>query len=190
MQGLTDDSCPHNYAAPNLATALIAAGRTFIGYSESLPSVGFTGCSSGPYARKHNPWVNFSALPSAVNQPMTAFPADFAALPSVSFVMPNLDDDMHDGSVRQGDQWLRAHLGPYARWAVNHDSLLIITADEDDTGHDNRIPTIRFGAHVRSGPTTARTNHYGLLRTLLASFALAPFGQAANASPITTLWTD
>jgi acid phosphatase len=77
----------------------MAAGRSFVGYSDSLPSVGFTGCSSGPYARKHNPWVDFPALAAAVNQPMTAFPSNLGELPDVSFVVPNLDHDMHDGSI-------------------------------------------------------------------------------------------
>jgi hypothetical protein len=187
-QGLTDDSCPHSYAGPNLAAALIRAGQTFTGYSEDLPSAGFTGCHSGPYARRHNPWVNFPALPSLLNQPMTAFPADYSALPSISFVIPNVDNDMHDGSVSQGDQWLRAHLGSYATWAASHNSLLIITADEDDNGHDNRIPTILVGAHLRLGPSATRVNHYSLLRTLLASFGLPAFGQTAGALPISGIW--
>ena len=188
-QQLTDDSCPHNYTGPNLAGALLAAGRTFGGYSDSLPSVGFTGCSSGPYVRKHNPWVDFPALPASVNQPMSAFPSNFGHLPDVSFVVPNLDHDMHDGSISQGDQWLQTHLGDYARWAAGHDSLLIVTADEDDEGHGNRIPTIFAGAHVRPGPSAVRTDHYGLLRTVLASFGLPVFGQAIEARPITAIWS-
>jgi acid phosphatase len=107
----------------------------------------------------------------------------------VSFVVPNLDHDMHDGSISQGDQWLQTHLGDYARWAAGHDSLLIVTADEDDNGHGNRIPTIFAGAHVRPGPSAVRTDHYGLLRTLLASFGLPAFGQATEASPITAVWS-
>ena len=39
-QGLTDDSCPHQYAGPNLGASLLAAGRTFAGYSEDLPVAG------------------------------------------------------------------------------------------------------------------------------------------------------
>src|SRR5262249_11245821 len=57
-QGVTDDSCPHTFAADNLARALLDAGRTFTGYSEGLPSPGYSGCSSGSYARKHNPWAD------------------------------------------------------------------------------------------------------------------------------------
>ena len=189
-QGLTDDSCPHSYSGSNLASALIATGRSFAGYSDSLPSVGFTGCSSGPYARKHNPWVDFPGLLPSVNQPMTAFPSNFGGLPDVSFVVPNLDHDMHDGSISEGDQWLQTHLGDYSRWAAEHDSLLIVTADEDDEGHANRIPTIFVGAHIRPGPSAIRTDHYGLLRTLLASFGLPAFGQAIDARPITGIWSS
>jgi phosphatidylinositol-3-phosphatase len=187
-QGLSDDSCPHTYTGPNLAAALIQGGYTFTGYSQSLPSVGFTGCNSGGYARKHNPWVDFPALPRSINQPMTAFPADFAALPSVSFVIPDLDNDMHNGSVSQGDQWLRTHLGAYAEWAGSHNSLLIVTADEDDNGHHNRIPTLLAGAHLRPVESATRVDHYSLLRTLLASFGIPPFGDAASSSPITGVW--
>ena len=188
-QGVSDNSCPHNFTTPNLAGALLAAGHTFIGYSEDLPAAGFTGCSSGAYARKHNPWVNFGALPRSVNQPLTAFPQDLSRLPTVSFVIPNLDNDMHDGTVAQGDRWLRAHLGRYADWSAAHNSLLIITTDEDDKSHGNRIATIIAGAHVRPGRYSVRTDHYGLLATLLASYRLTPFGAAARAKPITAIWS-
>ncbi|HEX8092426.1 alkaline phosphatase family protein [Jatrophihabitans sp.] len=188
-QGLTDNSCPHNFTGPNLAAALLAAGHSFVGYSEDLPATGFTGCGSGAYARKHNPWVNFGELPTTVNQPLTAFPGDLSRLPEVSFVIPNLDNDMHDGTVAEGDRWLRAHLGAYADWSTAHNSLLIVTADEDDKSHDNRIATIVTGAQVRPGRYSVRTDHYGLLATLLAGYGLTPFGEAARAQPITTIWS-
>lgn len=188
-QGLTDDSCPHSYGGPNLAAALLAADRTFVGYAESMPGVGFTGCSSGLYARKHNPWTDFPSLPSTINQPMTAFPTDYAALPSVAFVVPNVDHDMHDGSVADGDRWVQEHLAGYASWATTHNSLLIVTADEDDRSDANRIPTLLIGAHIKVGTVTSRVDHYGLLRTMLGAFALPGIGAAATASPPTTAWT-
>jgi acid phosphatase len=186
--GVTSNSCPLSLTGPNLASALMAAGLTFTGYSEDLPAAGYTGCSSGDYVRKHNPWVNFPALPSSVNQPMTAFPTDFNRLPTVSFVIPNLENDMHDGTVAQGDRWLESHLGAYADWSTTHNSLLIVTADEDDKDHGNRIPTIIAGAHVQPGRYSTRIDHYGLLRTLLDSYRLAPFGAAAEAAPLTDIW--
>ncbi|MGZ4030923.1 MAG: alkaline phosphatase family protein, partial [Tumebacillaceae bacterium] len=116
-QGVTDDSCPHTFSTPNLATELLAAHLTFGGYSEQLPSVGSTVCHSGKYARKHSPWVNFSNVPASVNLPMSAFPTDYSKLPTVSFVIPNLDNDMHDGSRDTADAWLQQHLDTYAKWA-------------------------------------------------------------------------
>ena len=189
-QGLTDDSCPHAYSGPNLAAALLAGRLSFTGYSEGLPEPGFTGCSSGAYARKHNPWVNFGVLPGRINQPMTAFPSNLAALPTVSFVIPNLDHDMHDGTIRQADEWLQTHLLAYADWSTAHNSLLIITTDEDDGSQNNRIVTILAGAHVRPGRYDTPVNHYGVLRTMLASYDLAPFGRAAGVAPLTTVWTE
>src|SRR4051812_30543454 len=90
MQGVEDDTCPIELDGENLGSQLLDAGLTFSGYSEGLPAPGYTGCGTGDYARKHNPWVDFSNLPASVNQPFTRFPQDYAALPTVSFVIPDL----------------------------------------------------------------------------------------------------
>lgn len=188
--GLTDDSCPHTFAGPNLATQLIAAHRGFRGYSESLPHASYAGCTSNDrYARKHTPWVDFPAVPARANQPFSAFPSEYAKLPAVSFVIPNLDHDMHDGTIAAGDRWLRANLGGYARWARTHDSLLIVTWDEDDGSHGNRIPTIVAGAHVRPGRYGEPMTPYRLLRTLEALEGLGPIGQARPVRPVADIWT-
>jgi PKD repeat protein len=187
-QGVTDDSCPHSFAAQSLGDQLIAAGRTFAGYSETLPSQGFTGCNSGKYAAKHSPWVNFPSLPSSTNKPMTAFPTDFNDLPDVSFVIPNLDNDMHDGTVAQGDAWLQSHLDAYIAWAKTHNSLFVLTFDEDDRGDNNRIPTIMAGERITPGTYTETINHYNVLRTVQDAFGLAPLGNSATAQPILDVW--
>src|SRR5262249_48560637 len=42
-QGVTDDDCPHNFTGvPSLGAELISAGQSFAGYSESIPSTGYT----------------------------------------------------------------------------------------------------------------------------------------------------
>jgi hypothetical protein len=183
-QGVTDDSCPRSFASANLGRSLLDAGLSFAGYSDGLPSPGFQGCSSGGYARKHNPWVDFTNLPADVNRPMTAFPTNFELLPTVSFVIPAEPNDMHSGSVAVGDQWLNSHLGTYATWASAHDSLLILTTDEDDYSSSNRILTLVYGAHVRPGQYDQRVDHYALLRTIEDLFALTPLGHSATATAI------
>jgi phosphatidylinositol-3-phosphatase len=186
--GVTDDSCPVELTAANLAADLMAAGKTFAGYSEDLPSVGSPVCSAGEYARKHVPWADFRNVPGSVSMPFFSFPTDFARLPTVSFVIPNLCDDMHDCSVATGDAWLRAHLSDYARWAMTHDSLLIITWDEDDGSQSNQIPTIFAGQQVRPGRYAERIDHYRVLATIEAAYGLPRDGNAASASPITDIW--
>ncbi|MFJ4654518.1 alkaline phosphatase family protein [Nocardia sp. NPDC088792] len=187
-QNLTDDSCPHSFTGPNLGSELLTAGATFAGYSESMPSTGFAGCGSGDYARKHNPWSNFPALPAAANRTWADFPHDYSTLPTVSFVVPNLAHDMHNGTVSAGDDWLRANLSDYAGWARTHDSLLIITWDEDDNSANNHIPTIITGAGVQPGRYPELLDHYRLLRTLGALYGLSPIGEDAQRTPITDIW--
>jgi phosphatidylinositol-3-phosphatase len=187
-QGLTSDSCPHTYSSANLGQELIAAGKTFIGYSESMPSDGYTGCTSGRYARKHNPWVNFTNVPASANLRYTRFPTDFTRLPTVSFVIPNLCNDMHDCSVATGDTWVRSNLDGYVQWAKTHNSVLLLTFDEDDFSASNRIPTLFVGQPVQPGSYSTRVNHYSILRTLLDMYGLPCVGSACSATPLTTIW--
>ena len=189
--GVTKDSCPVNAgAAPNLASELLAAGRTFGGYSEDLPAVGSTVCGAGKYARKHVPWVNFSNVPPNLSVPFSAFPAagNYASLPTVSFVIPNNDNNMHDGSIAQGDAWLNRQMTAYANWAAANNSLLIVTWDEDDGGPHNQIPTVFYGAHVQPGSYNETISHYNVLSTLEEMYGLPKTGYAATAPPIATIW--
>jgi len=184
-QGIRGDSCPHSLTGKNLASELLQADMTFAGYAQSIPRAGFTGCASGAYVRRHNPWVNFTNLPASVNRPLTSFPRDFSRLPSVSFVAPDLLHDMHDGNVRRADTWLRDNLDDYARWAMTHNSLLVVTWDEgSEKTPANRIPTILVGEKVQPGDNSQPSNLYGLLRTFLDAFRLTPLGHSAAADPL------
>ena len=174
-QGVIDDNLPavNPFNTPNLGASLITAGFTFIAYSEDLPSVGYNGTTSGYYARKHCPWTNWQGsanypIPLTSNQPLTAFPSDYSTLPSVSFVMPNLVDDMHNGTdpttITAGDTWLKTHLDGYIQWAKTHNSLFIFTFDEDNNTSVNRIPTFFVGSMVKNGTYSQTNNHYNFLR--------------------------
>jgi acid phosphatase len=183
-QGVTSDACPLSFAGLNLGSELRAHGLTFTGFSEGLPRTGSTVCAAGAYGRKHAPWTDFTDLPGTVNQPLTAFPSDFARLPTVAFVIPNLDHDMHDGTIGEADGWLREHLGNYASWAVSHQSLLIVTWDEDDFSQANQIPTFVVGAGVRAHRVTTATTLYSVLRLIEDRYELPRLGSAATAAAI------
>jgi acid phosphatase len=187
--GVTGNACPQHFRkADNLGHQLRKSGLSFIGYAESLPRTGFRGCGSGRYLRKHNPWVNFGTLPARTNRPFSAFPRDYRKLPTVAFVSPNMCHDMHDCSIRTGDRWMKKHLGRYARWAPRHNSLLIVTFDENAGGTAHSIPTIIVGANVHRGVYPERLNHYKLLRTIEDIYGLPALGRAKAASPLSTIW--
>jgi hypothetical protein len=188
-QGVTSNACPQHFRkADNLGHQLRKSRLSFVGYAESLPKTGFKGCGSGRYLRKHNPWVNFGTLPAHTNRPFKAFPRDYRKLPTVAFVSPNMCHDMHDCSIRTGDRWMKKHFDRYARWAHRHNSLLIVTFDENAGGSVKSIPTIIIGANVRPGVYAERLNHYSLLRTIEATHGLPSLGHAKAASPVSTIW--
>jgi acid phosphatase len=187
--GVTDDHCPVRLKGkPNLGRQLLDGGLSFTGYSEDLPKAGYPGCSNARYAAKHNPWVDFDNVPASANQPYTAFPTDFAKLPTVSFVVPNLCNDMHDCGTPAGDNWARAHLDGYLRWADQHNSLLIVTFDENDGSPHNQILTFLAGAGVKPGVHPEPVDHYRVLRTIEALYGLPPIGEAARTDPVTDVW--
>jgi phosphatidylinositol-3-phosphatase len=185
------NDCPVNAGnTPNLGSQLLSAGYTFVGYAESLPTPGSQECKAGKYARKHVPWVSFSNIPAAYSLPFSAFPApaNYASLPTVAFVTPNLDNDMHDGSIAQGDTWLYENLSQYAAWAKANNSLLILTWDEDDNTPRNQIPTVIYGANVRTGSYSEPISHYNVLSTLEQMYGLPKLGYATRAPAITDIW--
>jgi phosphatidylinositol-3-phosphatase len=222
-------SSPPPFTTPNLGAALRNAGFGFATYSQTLPSVGFDGDSSGEYMRKHNPvtnWMNNTSptanqLPSTVNQPFTTFqavansPGGFTNLPKVAFVVPDQTYDMHDGTIQQADDWLKTNIiDTYLPWAITHNSLLIVTWDEDgDNTASNQIPTIIAGAKVKPGnytetnlnannphvgsptdpgiqtPTGTAMNHYNVLSTIEDIYGLTHTGGSINRRPVSDIFT-
>jgi phosphatidylinositol-3-phosphatase len=191
--GLTADTCPVSEGTTaNLGSELLAAGYTFKGYSEGLPSTGSTTCTSGLYARKHSPWINFSNVPASDSLPFSSFPSssNYASLPTLSFVIPNLDDDMHNGTIAEADTWLKDNMSAYATWAQANNSLLIVTWDEDDYTENNQIPTIIVGQPVTVGHYSETINHYNILATIEKMYGLAAVGNSSTASAITDIWSS
>ncbi|HMC12818.1 MAG TPA: alkaline phosphatase family protein [Gallionellaceae bacterium] len=185
--GITGDECPLEFSGDNLASALIAKGLSFASYAESMPVAGAFGCVYGVYYRKHNPAADWKGL-EAMILPFSAFPQDFEKLPTVALVVPNLRNDMHDGSIADGDAWLEKNIGSYAKWTLTHNSLLIVTWDEDNHTDNNRIATIFVGSMVKRGNSAQRINHYSILRTIEEMYGLTYLNESAQAKPIRDAW--
>src|SRR5947207_167541 len=100
-QGITKDGVdnPGSLSAPNLGQGVLAKGLTWGAYIEDLTD-------GHNYDHDHAPWdlFNNDGSPGAEHD-FTAWPTDFTQLPKVSIVTPNLQDDMHDGTILQGDTW-------------------------------------------------------------------------------------
>jgi len=192
FSGLTNtngDKCPAAGIppdAPNLGSLLLEANYTFAAYSEALPAAGYLGCSAGSYAQKHAPWTHFTNIPQGLHHPLDDL-TSFDKLATVTFIVPDVDDDMHDGTIQEGDDWAAKHLAPLLKWGATHDTLVIFTWDE---GFDavNSIPTVFIGPMVRPGTYTQRIDHFNVLRTLEDMYGLPPSGGAAEVAPITTIW--
>ncbi len=195
-QGVTDNNVPAGqpFTTPNLGYQLISAGKTFTTYSDGLPEVGFNGATSGSYARRHNPAANWmgtgeNQIPPETNQPFTAFPSsDFNLLPDVCFVVPDVNNDMHDGTISAGDDWFYSNLNDYVQWAKTHNSLFILTFDEDNYQGDNHIVTIFTGQMIAGGEYSEIIDHYSILRTIEDLFGLPYACNASTANTITDCW--
>ena len=184
------DNCPAvgiANTAPNLASELLAAHRTFVAYSEDLPSVGYDGCATDQYARKHAPWTHFTNVPRYLERPFSQLssPDD---LPDVTFIIPNLIHDMHSASVERGDAWLQDHLEPIIQWGALNNALVIYTFDESSAYFTNRIPTIFIGPMVKPGKYDEPMSHYSVLRTIEDLYALPHAGHSAEVAPIVDIW--
>lgn len=182
------DPCPLTYSTNNVAAELIAAGKTFAGYSESMPSDGYTGCETDKYARKHSPWVDFTNVPVADNLVYHGFPS---SPPTLAWITPNLCNDMHDCTIAHGDKWLSKHVPAILAWDAAHDGLLIVTFDEaaPDLDKTNHIATVLLGPMVEHGKRNTQTlSHYAILHTVESAFGLACIKDDCAAPLITGVW--
>lgn len=145
---------------------------------------------------RHNPLTYFSDVVNSATErlnllPFTQFSADLAnnQLPNLSFIVPNINDDAHNGILQAADTWLRTNIAPLLASAVfQQDGLLLIVFDEGVTSD-----TARGGGQVamvvvsgKSKPaykSTAVYQHENALRTVLDALGVNSYaGNAATAS--------
>jgi acid phosphatase len=198
---VSDSSCAANsLSQTDLGGQLTAKGIPWVGYMESMPSPCYTGGSAGGYALKHNPFGFFkdnykgtchilpypgvSGLVSAISG---SRPPDFV------WISPNVSNDMHNGSVQQGDAWLRANLGPVlaSPWFTAGNATVIVTMDENDaqaggtcctvSTPGGQVPMVVISSDSRGKSSFSSSgDHYGLLRSIEEVYGLGLLGAAAN----------
>jgi hypothetical protein len=190
-QGITDDSCPHSFSTVNIGEELLGANVAFTGYSESMPKDGYTGCSTNLYARKHNPWVNFTNVPASSNLIWYDIPGpDASSAPYLDIIVPNLCNDMHDCSTMTGDNWLKANVPTILQQLAATNGLFILTWDEaaPDANGTNQIATLLIGPMIVPGQYAQKINHYNVLHTMEKIFNVPCTANACKASPLKGMW--
>lgn len=189
------------YSATSLGGQLTAAHIPWTAYMESMPAPCYLKGTAGTYAEKHNPFLYFNdVLNNGCASHDVPYPGasalvstlDSANAPDFVWITPNLMDDMHDGSVAQGDAWARANLAPVlaSSWFKNYNSTVIITMDEGDVNGSasccgqlpgGQVPLIIVSHNATGvGISPILGDQYGTLRSIEEAFGLPLLGAAAN----------
>ncbi|HXI57974.1 MAG TPA: alkaline phosphatase family protein [Polyangia bacterium] len=149
-----DDPSPNQVitSQSHLANQIEKAGLTWKSYQESMGQpCGLK--SHGLYAVKHNPFAYFSDIngwdgtafkPSErCSQHIVDYSqldADIAAgtVPNYVFITPNMVNDMHDGSIADGDRWLSAEVPKITNTdAFKQGGVLFLLWDEGTSQSDD-----------------------------------------------------
>jgi len=153
----TNDGYNGTVPYDNLISQLVTANKTWKAYGDSLPEQGYIGGNERPYVKKHFPIAYFENVRNDPAQRKNLVPAEqFIAdlrtqgLPDFSMLIPNLDHDAHDGSLKEADDWLRRYIEPLlANPDFQKDGILIVTFDESvksDPDHGGgHITTVVIG---------------------------------------------
>jgi len=162
--GVLDDSDPVDHpidATSHIADQIDLAGLSWKTYQQSMGAP--CGVSShGAYAAKHNPFVYFMDIREDAERcashvvDYTQLDADLASgqVPNYVFITPDLNHDMHDGTIAAGDAWLAAELPKiFASPAYQNGGALFLLWDEGSgtLGPDDDPPFIAVSPMVKSG---------------------------------------
>ena len=195
-----DDQSTTVWTVDNIARRMLAANIPFKIYAEGITQ-GYVGGNIGLYLVRHNPFARLSDIannPQVANQciwPFTQFAVDLAngTLPEFSYIVPDVDDDAHNGTAQQADSWLQTNLviplSINPAFAPGGDGLLIVEFDEaatsDITNGGGHVSPVLWGPPVKVGYTQTSSTlyqHQSMLRTVMDLLQLPnPPGAAATA---------
>ena len=188
MFGVTDDGPPseHPIRGASVFGRAIRAGRSATTYAEGMTSR-CQQVDGGRYLVRHNPWTYFTSerrLCRRHDVPVRRLGGDVTAgdLPRVGLVVPDACNDGHDCSLGRADTWLRRHAGPVLRgpdFASGH-LAVVVTADEDDGDHGNRVLTVVAHPRVHHQVVRRRLTHYSLSRAYAEAAGITPLRHAAT----------
>ena len=204
--GILDDADPSGRntidSKSHLADQIEPAGLSWKTYQESMGAACGLG-SHGSYAAKHDPFVYFSDLngwdgaafrPSprcdahVVDYSVLAADLDAGDLPDYVFITPNLKNDMHDGSVADGDRWLSREVPKIlASDAYTRGGVLFLLWDEGSDQSDDP-PFIAVSPNAKHGFVSHASNDTSAyLKTVQALLGVEALPCSAQPEAVPTM---
>jgi phospholipase C len=186
----------------HLADQLEAAGMSWKAYQEGMGApCGLK--SHGLYAVKHNPFMYFADIngwngttfepgPRCAEHVVdySQLDADIAAgkVPDYVFITPNMRNDMHDGTIADGDKWLAAEVPKIlASDAYKNGGALFILWDEGSSQGDDP-PFIAISPNVKPGfVSQANYDTSSFLLTVQTMLGVEPLPCAVKPETVTAM---
>jgi hypothetical protein len=166
--------------------SLFSQHLTWRAYEESMSTnCQLSASRSGLYVPRHNPATYFTVA----RKRCQAFDVPFSrmaghlerhGLPQFTFITPDLNHDMHDGSIATGDRWLHRYLPTILnRREYRNGSTLVFVMWDEGNGAGNRrgincvtstlqschVPLLVLGTRIRGRRYRAKVDHYDVLAT-------------------------
>jgi acid phosphatase len=168
-------------------------GQTAKAYLQSMPVRCDPSKDDDPYSNHHNPWLYFGDDQTNCDRYDVASGSTTSGalateigngLPNFSLVVPDKNNDAHDGTLAQADNWLKNWL-PDIKAGPDYQTgrlAIIVTFDEGSDGSSSRqVETVVISPYTDNVVTTTAYNHYSLLRTISDVLGVPPLRKAADA---------
>lgn len=204
---ISDDNDGHSLTTQSIFQLAKSSGGSWKSYQEGMPANCAQTSGGTKYAFKHNPAAFYTQIrsdcasldipiaaiscPTASNQvcsaPSNQLVTDINAgtLPTFSFITPNLQNDMHDGTVAQGDNWLHTYVplivnGP--NYKAGNTAIFLMW--DEGSGSGAPIPTAVIAPTIPAKTVISTSlNNIGLLRTTQDALGLTPYLGCASGTP-------
>lgn len=147
------DGCSQPINIPNLVHQMSVQGKSWKGYFQGMPYVGFLGYQYGLYVRRHNPFAFYYPVVYQPLEQRNLVPLDpyllqdiqNNQLPNFAWISPDLDHDAHNGADDQdaltaADEYLQTFLPQLLAsppFQTGGNGVLLVTFDEGELSGDN-----------------------------------------------------
>lgn len=205
----TNDNSTTVWDVDSIARRMLDSGVPFKVYAEGI-SRGYVGGNTGLYLVRHDPFARLSDIadnPKVADEviwPFSQLKVDLAdgKLPEFSFIVPDVNDDAHNGTPKEADTWLQKNvISPLSRHAAfkrGGDGILIVdfdeAADSDTRFGGGHVSPVLWGPDVLAGykqESTTIYQHQSMLRTVMEALGLKdPPADAATASAMSEFFVQ